>query len=60
MQYTDNLYWLAPGLLGYGYNWARRRFLAPNSPINRATDRAMQKLTVTVQKLMEVVPEKEE
>ena len=28
-QFLDNLWWLAPGLLGYIFNWYRRRFMAP-------------------------------
>ena len=28
-QFLDNLWWLAPGLFGYIFNWYRRRFMAP-------------------------------
>jgi hypothetical protein len=71
-QYLDNLYWLAPGLLGYGVHWYRRRHLAPTGGrvweghpptagwVNVAIDRWIAKGSLGLQKLMEVVPEKED
>jgi len=58
--FLDNLYYLAPGLLGYGLNWWRRKHLAPTHSINLGINRAVTSVSVALQILMQVVPEKED
>jgi len=58
--FLDNIYWLAPGLIGYIFNWYRRRFLLPTDSVNVFVDKWVKSGSEAVQKLLEVVPEHED
>jgi len=58
--FLDNIYWLAPGLIGYIFNWYRRRFLLPTDSVNVFVDKWVKSGSVGIQKLLEVVPEHED
>jgi len=58
--FLDNLWWLAPGLLGYIFNWYRRRFMAPEASVNVFVDKMVASGSIALQKLLQVVPEHED